>query len=225
MDKLPFAPYDFFGYLASGFALLAGMQLAFGFPPIFGRQQTVVESLFLLLIVYVVGHVLATPAKAFWEDLVVDRLLRRPNINLLRDKRPLLRGLLFPGYYKPLPSAIRSAILDRAHSEGVQGEGEELFLHVRYSPDIRSDEKLIGRLDAFRNQYGFNRNLSFTGILVGCILMARAHFVHVAEMRFYGMGAIALGLLLFYRYLKFFRQYSYELFNHYRPQPHQGRLV
>jgi len=224
MDKLPFAPYDFFGYLASGFALLAGLQLAFGFPPVLGRQLTVVESLFLLLIVYVVGHVLATPAKAFWEDFVVDRLLRRPNVNLLRDRRPPLRGFLFRGYYKPLPSSIRAAIQDRAQKEGVHGDGEDLFLHIRYSPDIRNDEKLIARLDAFRNQYGFNRNLSFTGLLIGCVLTTRAHFVHSAEMRFYGIGAAVLGVFLFYRYLKFFRQYSYELFNHYRP-PQQGRLV
>jgi hypothetical protein len=225
MDKLPFAPYDFFGYLASGFALLAGFQLAFGFPPVFDRQLTVVESLFLLLIVYVVGHVLATPAKAFWEDFVVDRLLRRPSVNLLREKRPLFRGLLFPGYYKPLPSSIRTAVLDRVHSEGVSGEGEDLFIHIRYSRDVRMDDKLIARLDAFRNQYGFNRNLSFTGLLVGGILMVRAHFVHSAEMRFYGIGAAVLGIFLLYRYLKFFRQYSFELFNHYRPAPQQGKLV
>ena len=38
MDRIPLAPYDFFGYLGSGLALLAGMQLAFGFPPVLGRN-------------------------------------------------------------------------------------------------------------------------------------------------------------------------------------------
>lgn len=224
MDKVPFAPYDFFGYIASGFALLAGMQLAFGFPPVLGRQQTLVESLFLLLGVYVVGHVLATPAKGVLEDLIVDRLLQRPSVNLLREKKPVVRGLLFPGYYKVLPPAIRSGVRERARSEGIHSEGEELFLHVRYSPDIRTDEKIIGRLDSFRNQYGFNRNLSFTTLLIGPCLLIRAAVLHNDEIRAYGISALVLGGFLFYRYLKFFRQYSYEMFNCYRPKQ-QGRLV
>ncbi len=224
MDKIPFAPYDFFGYIASGFALLAGMQLAFGFPPVLGRQQSVVESLFLLLAVYVVGHVLATPAKATLEDLVAHRILKSPSINLFRDRRPPIRGFFFPGYYKPLPPATRSAIRERAQSEGVHTDGEELFLHVRYGGEIRSDEKLVARLDAFRNQYGFNRNLCFASVVVGTCLLARAGLVHNFEMRAYGAGAIGLGLFLFYRYLKFFRQYSYEMFNCYRPKQ-QGRIV
>jgi hypothetical protein len=224
MDKLPFAPYDFFGYLAAGFAFLAGMQVAFGFPPILGRQQSLVESLFLLLAVYVVGHVLATPAKGLLEDVIVDRLLKRPSVNLLRAKEPTLRGFLFRGYYKALPEAVRSGVWERARAEGVQSDGEELFLHVRYNSDIRGDERILGRLDSFRNQYGFNRNLSFTTLLIGAVLLVRAWVLHNNEMRGYGIGAVVLGILLFYRYLKFFRQYSYEMFNCYRPKQ-QGRLV
>jgi hypothetical protein len=225
MSKIPFAPYDFFGYIASGFALLAGSQLAFGFPPVFGRQQTITESLFLLLMVYVVGHVLATPAKAAWEDFVVDRILKRPSVNLFREKRPIVRGLIFPGYYKPLPSGIRAKVQERLRAEGVHSAGEDLFLHVRYSSDIRGDEKLLSRLDSFRNQYGFNRNLSFTALLVGGMLRIRAHVANNAELRAYGIAAVILAILLFYRYLKFFRQYSYEMFNSYRPQTTQGRIV
>ena len=224
MDKLPFAPYDFFGYIASGFAFLAGVQLAFGFPPILGHQQTLIESLFLLLAVYVVGHVLAMLAKATWEDLVAHRLLKPPSVNLFREKRPRLRGLLFPGYYKPLTSPTRTAIRERARCEGVHDDGEELFTHVRFSPAVRGDERLISRLDGFRNQYGFNRNLSFTTLIVAVMLLARARVVGNAEMRWYGVATAILAVALFYRYLKFFRQYSYEMFNCYRPKQH-GRLL
>jgi len=91
MDRIPFAPYDFFGYLAAGFALVAGLQLAFGFPNVFGRQLTAAETIFLLLTVYVIGQVLATPAKAILEDLIIRHLLRSPNVNLFRETRPLIR--------------------------------------------------------------------------------------------------------------------------------------
>lgn len=224
MDKIPFAPYDFFGYIASGFALLAGMQLAFGFPPVLGRQQTLVDSLFLLLVVYIVGHVLATPSKAILENLVVHRLLRPPSTNLLCERRPMIRAFFFPGYYKPLPPGTRAVIRERARTEGVHEHGEELFLHIRYSSEIRGDEKILARLDGFRNQYGFNRNLCFTTVVVGVCLLVRAAMVHKFEMRTYGIAALAVGVFLFYRYLKFFRQYSYEMFNCYRPKQ-QGRIV
>ena len=80
MDKLPFAPYDFFGYLASGFLFTAACQATFGFPKVLGQQINAVDGLFLLLTVYIMGHVLATPAKAVLEDVLVDKVLKRPSV-------------------------------------------------------------------------------------------------------------------------------------------------
>lgn len=225
MEKLPFAPYDFFGYLASGFLFTAACQATFGFPKVLGQQINAVDGLFLLLAVYIMGHVLATPAKAVLEDLLVDKVLKRPSVNLFRDRKPTLRGLLFPGYYKPLPPDARSRITERLKAEGVHGFGEDLFQHVRFSHEIKSDEKILARLDSFRNQYGLNRNLSFTLLLVGAMMLTRNYYSPSPEMVSYGLAALAVSLLLLYRYLKFFRQYSYEMFNHYRPRQPQGRLV
>lgn len=81
------------------------------------------------------------------EDGLVERILGRPNVNLFRRKRPLLRGVLFPGFFKPLPTAIQERVLSRAASEGIADPGEALFLIVRYSPEVRADEKLLARLD------------------------------------------------------------------------------
>src|ERR1700733_7847835 len=217
MDRLPFAPYDFFGYLASGFALVAGLQLAFGFPDVFGRQLTAAETMFLLLAVYVIGQVLATPAKAILEDLIIRHVLGSPGVDLCREKRPLVRGTIFPGFYTPLPLAVRGGVLDRAKAEGEHHIGEDLFVHVRFSPEIRGDEKIATRLSSFLNQYGFSRNLCFTTLIVGTLLLVRSNFVGSTQMRWYGISSLALSAALFYRYLKFFRQYSYEMFNCYRP--------
>src|ERR1700681_2539083 len=107
MDRIPFDPYDFFGYLASGLLLVVGMDLVFGFPHILGQDLKAVETTLLLLAVYIAGQMIATPAKALVEDGIVDKILGRPNVNLCRQKRPWLRWLLFPGFYKPLPTQIR----------------------------------------------------------------------------------------------------------------------
>lgn len=120
---------------------------------------------------------------------------------------------------------MRGSILERAKAEGGHSVGEDLFVHVRFSPEIRSDEKIMARLSSFLNQYGFSRNLCFTALIVGALLVVRSHFVGDTQMRWYGIGSLVLSIALFYRYLKFFRQYSFEMFNCYRPKPPQGRIV
>lgn len=217
MDRLPFSPYDFFGYLASGLLVVAGMDLTFGFPAVLGRDFTMVESAILLLVVYVTGQIIATPAKALLEDLLVARILRRPNINLLEKKKPCLRGLIFPGYYQPLPEQARKRVLARAESEGIKGIGEDLFLHVRYNPQVLENVKLMDRMNSFLNQYGFHRNLSFSALIVGVTLILKLKLgLDVSpELGMYATVSLVGGVLLFYRYLKFFRQYSYEMFNTY----------
>lgn len=217
MNKLPFDPYDFFGYLASGLLVIVGMDLVLGFPHILGRDFKVVESALLIIAIYVIGQVIATPAKALLEDGVVGKVLERPNINLFREKKPRIRSLLFPGFYLPFPEQTRMKILRKAQDEGVTGIGEDLFLHVRYSPAILQDQKLMEKLSSFLNKYGFNRNLSFSTLIVGVAILFRTSSPphNNPELTKYAIAALFAAILLFYRYLKFFRQYSYEMFNFY----------
>lgn len=216
MDRIPFNPYDFFGYLASGFLALVGMQFIIGFPSIIGHEFKVIDGIMLLLAVYVTGQILATPAKAILEDFMVGRLLGRPDALLLKVSRPMIRGFLFPNFYRPLPAKTYSDFLRKLESDGVQDkDGEDLFLHVRFSSIIRNDEKLMGRLTGFLNQYGFNRNLAFTSLIVGLALIVKWRLTGDTELMKYGISALIAGILLVHRYLKFFRQYSYELFNSY----------
>jgi hypothetical protein len=215
MNNIPFDPYDFFGYLASGLLVVVGMNLTLGFPRVFGQDLKLIDSAVLLLGIYVVGQVIATPAKALLEDGVVEKLLGQPSINLLRMKKPWVRALLFPGFYKQLPEHIREKIIARAARDQAPGSGEPLFLHVRYHPDILNNEKLIAKLDGFLNKYGFARNLAFASLTLGAAMLIRTHFAPNPELKKYAFTALVAGVLLFYRYLKFIRQYSFELFNHY----------
>ena len=98
----------------------------------------------------------------------------------------------------------------------MRDSGEALFLHVRYNSDIRANDKTLARLDTFLNLYGFARNLAFTSLIVGLALVTRTWFVQPDPgLARYAVTALVVGVLLLYRYLKFFRQYSYELFNIY----------
>ena len=120
MNRIPFNPYDFFGYLASGLTVVVGMDVILGFPSVLGADLNVVRGAFLLIAVYVAGQLIATPAKALLEDGLVDKVLGRPNVNLFQEKKPFVRGLLFPGFYQPLPKQRRERILapeQSRHSE------------------------------------------------------------------------------------------------------------
>jgi hypothetical protein len=217
MDRIPFDPYDVFGYLAAGFLVLVGLQLTIGFPPVFGRDFKLVESVALLLAAYVAGQLVATPAKAILEDLLVGRILGRPSVNLLQETPPRLGWLLFPGFYVPLPPDARRCVLEKAKAEGVTQPGEDLFLLARYCPLTLGDSRLMGRLGAFLNQYGFSRNLSFAALVVGIAMLLVPAVLpgHEPQLWKYGITILVAGVLLLYRYLKFYRQYSYELFNTY----------
>ena len=73
MDRLPLHPYDFFGYLGSGLLVVVGMQFVLGFPDVLGYDFHVVDGAILFLGVYVAGQMMATPAKALLEDIVIGR--------------------------------------------------------------------------------------------------------------------------------------------------------
>src|SRR5437867_948279 len=193
------------------------MDAVFGFPKILGREPGVIESIALLIAVYVGGQLVATPAKALLEDGLVEKILKRPSVNLFLEQKPRIRGLMFPGFYAPLPSETRKRILNKAKTVGINTTGEDLFLHVRFEPATLENAKLMERLSSFLNLYGFNRNLSFVAMLVGVGLLVAARYLpgQDAATWKYGLSLVVAGILLLYRYLKFFRQYSYELFNTY----------
>jgi hypothetical protein len=215
VNRIPFDPYDFFGYLASGLLLIVGMDLVLGFPHVSGQDLKVVDTTLLVFGMYIAGQLIATPAKTVLEDGLVDKILGRPSVNLFRRKRPWVRWLLFPGFYKPLPAQIQARIRAKAESDKAPEIGEAFFLHVRYSPEMLANEKLMGQLEIFLNKYGFARNLAFTSLVVGAAFLAKSSLTSNPELVRYGWTALVVGILLFYRYLKFFRQYSYEMFNTY----------
>jgi hypothetical protein len=209
MDKVPLTPYDFLGYLASGVVLVAGMDLLLGFPKVLGQTFTVFETAALLLMVYAAGQLLATPAKAILEDRIAGKLLGPPAATLVAATNPRIRGFFFPGYYAPLPEWARNAVLQKANGK----RGNDLFLFIRFAPESVQTEQLQGRLAIFLNQYGFCRNLSFTTLLVGTALFIAPPRPHAPpDTTTYAITLLIAGILLFYRFLKFYRQYCVELF-------------
>jgi hypothetical protein len=214
MEKIPFSVYDFFAYLSSGAVWVVTADYVLGIGLLSREKITPVLGVVLIVCAYVCGHIIAHFSSFVLEHLAVERLLRRPNIILVGGHpRWKIMKWAFPNYFRPLPQQTQERVREQANARGIQGTGEALFLHAY--PIVSSKPRLQARLDDFRNQYGFARNMSFA-LLTSAITILIAHSLGFQPVRFRWALLTALaGTAMFYRYLKFFRQYSYELFLRY----------
>ena len=239
MKEFPFDTYDFFGYIASGLLVLIGLDVLFNVPDILGADIDTVKFLAITLASYIVGQMLATPAKAILEDLVVRFVLGRPSVRLMAERSmgdP--RRYLFPNYFEPLRPRVQDKVRERAAEDGrppiskqksdgttelVELSGEDLFVRIRFQPEIRTDETLMARMDSFLNKYGFNRNVCFASICLCIAVVLKSDEAGVDQEKFrqYAWLLGSSSVLLFYRYLKFLRLYSFEMFSAYAAGPPQ----
>ncbi len=220
MSRIPFGVYDFFGYLASGFLVLAALDLVFTDGAVLKSNMQLLPGLFWLVVAYVTGHIVANMSSFLLERLLVQRLLGRPHQLLFEVPARKRWTRLFPGYHEPLPQETRERVLKKAGERaGITGPGPALFFHCFAS--VRGDEDARRRLDSFLSLYGFSRNVATAAVIAVLVLAAEIipmESVGVAlrsvEFRWAIVAAIAaVGLL--YRYLKFFRLYSVEVFVRY----------
>lgn len=167
----------------------------------------------LIILTYVAGHVVAHFSSMFFERIAVHRILRSPSLLLLGTK-PRIKFFkwVFPNYCRPLSESTQQRISEQVAARKCTAKGEGLFQHVY--PIVTRNERFQLRLDDFRNQYGFARNISFAFLVAAVAITIARWYGHPVELRWAVVAAVA-SVALFYRYLKFFRQYSYEMFLRY----------
>lgn len=224
MDRLPFSIYDFFGYLASGFVLMASLAAAFTNSDAWQQSPGVIVGTLFVVVAYSAGHIIANIAGYLLESKLVGSILGAPSTVLFGDG-PTSRWLrVFPGYYRPLPATQSKLVLERARARGCVGPGQGLFYHC-FSV-AKADDPTMLRLSTFLNLYGFARNmtvalvLSAAALVVGSLLGTASTGSLVPP----GWWAAAAGLGaigLVYRYLKFFRHYAVEVFVFYAEAPEE----
>jgi len=217
MNRIPFSVYDFFGYLASGFLFMVAVDYVIGKQWVLRDELSVVLGLFWIVVAYIIGQILAGTSAWLLERLIVGKWLMRPYTNLLRDSPKIWWAKLFPGYFTPFPVAIRNRVKEKAKADGVTETGEAVFLHV--FGEVKADEAAMARLNIFLNLYGFCRNISFTCLLVALVIVVGSWIEGTWDKLPWFFVSIVGSVGMFYRYLKFFRQYSYELFITYAALP------
>jgi hypothetical protein len=215
LNQLPFSVYDFFGYLASGALVLAAFTASFIGDQPFASSPTLPIGFLLVIVIYVLGQVVANLAGDLIERRIVREGLGNPTEILLGERRPSdAEAKLFPGYFQALPSGVRSQVRTRAGDR----KGSALFFHCHAR--MKSDPAVHARLDTFLDLYGFCRNAALamavaaTSLSVG-IGLGSAETGASAGPGWWLSLALVSVVGLFYRYLKFYRQYSVELLTSY----------
>jgi hypothetical protein len=217
--KIPFDVYDFFGYLASGFLVLCAAGHAFLGTTLDALDLKAGPATFYVLLAYIIGQIIASPSSFFLEGVIVRRWLRSPEEVLLEevneDGRPL-HEWFFPGYYERFSGGTRTRVMDAASADRVDERGRDLFRHAYVV--ARQDNTTLQRLSTFLNQYGFCRNICM-GLLISAVLLivgALMDFHHWTPIDTRKLEWAVLALVasvgMFYRFLKFFRLYTVEVF-------------
>lgn len=209
--SVPFTVYDFFGYLSSGSALVALVDYIFGYRWLLKEKLPPVQWVLLVMLAYVAGHPVAHVSSLVLESCSVGLVLGRPaEILLGRPPKSRVLGRLFRGYFRALPKETRDRVRAQATSRGFFGDGEALFLHALalVTKDVRSQN----RLDEFRNLYGFARNMALTLMVTGMVLLVTSLSNSKRPLIPWAVFSVGLGVTMLYRYLKFYRQYCYQLF-------------
>ena len=226
--KIPFSVYDFFGYLAAGFVVVASIDAGFEGGWLLREKHGVVAGLTWTFVAYIVGHLVAQISSAVLEHFIVRKCLRSCEETLFEDPLKTLLTRLFPGYYHPFPPETRSRVLAKAKDlAGLERPSRALFFHCH--PIAMSMSAAKERLATFLNLYGFCRNVSMAAALASAIFFTAALYyadfqtpritAECAKRLWLTLGALVVSVGMFYRYLKFFKHYTEEVFRSYAESP------
>ena len=214
---IPFSEYDYFGYLSCGSILVVVIDFLRGGKLLEQDKISVPEGLFLVVAAYILGQIIAGPAHWLLERKLIANVLHRPNINLFSKRKLSIQSVFFHGYYEPFPGSIQHRIKAKAKVEGSENVGETLFLQV--FSRVKQEEATMTRLNSFRNLYGFCRNVSFTCLLSSLTIAVWVQIFGGRSKLEWAAAALVISIGMFYRYLKFYQQYSYEMFISYLNLP------
>jgi len=208
VSRIPFSVYDFFGYLASGFLLLATLDYAFDGGWVLNKDIGIVFGVFWVGVAYIAGHIIANVSSYLLEKKLVRRVLVSPEETLFQAKKTTGWARIFPNFYEPFPEKLQQRILIKAKEKAdIDEPGRALFLHCHSI--VKRDEATQARLNSFLNLYGFSRNISMAATLAFIVFLADILFGTIRDNEWvWLLAAMVAAVGMLYRYLKFFKHYT-----------------
>lgn len=216
----PFTNYDFYAYLTSGGLLFVAIDYTLNDAAFLTKTDwSFVQIVIAVAAAYVGGHIVATFAQALLESIIAAKLIAKPIQLQLGFKQPTriekLVGSLVGRYYEPLPEATRSTII-QATATALKKPVEEVtnaedIFQVGFRKSIDVDGAR-SRIDDFRNQYGFCRNISFVGFIGALLLSWKAWTSAYSNFDWaLAVAASLVSIVMFIRFVKFLASFQAEV--------------
>jgi hypothetical protein len=77
---------------------------------------------------------------------------------------------------------------------------------------VKTISSVAARLDIFVTNYGFARNTSFACLIAAVVLIVVGTHTQGWAAAWWAIASLTASVGLLYRYLKFYRQYTFEVF-------------
>ena len=219
MDKIPFTVYDIFGYIAPGALLTVALDRFFPSSKILATaSQDAFSGIVSFFLLYVIGQIIAAPSSYLLERLFAKKCLQDPRRVLLEPKNTAGLRILFKEYFNPLPGKVRDKIIKKSGmkknkmKDGRQKDEKYDTIYQYIYSKVKKDTDALGRLNIFLNLFGFSRNISFAAFLLSFILLVNSFITGKWENNYWIVGFYGVSIIMLYRFLKFYRHYTYELY-------------
>lgn len=216
----PFSDYDFYSYLASGIVLLFAIDYWLsGGDWTVDKDWTIQQNVLILIVAYITGQIIAIPSSILYDTILVNTILGHPIERQLGEADLSFMQKIFAVIigkdYGRLVESVRKNVMARA-TEDTKLKTEVLLTHKQNIFDIafiaaRLREEDKTRIDDFRNQYGFSRNMSLTSFITA-VLMYYSADVNASAL---AVLFCCLGVGMLVRFLTFYTTFSAEVLRSY----------
>lgn len=219
-QKIPFTTFDFWAYLSAGFLFLFVADQVAGTGFLAREKWTVIQGVVALSGAYVVGQLATSISALVFERILVGKLLGYPpDVLFGYPKASRLIRPFFPDYFCYLPDRTRQLALEKGQAAGVSGSSDALFL-AAYT-NARATPVVFAKLETFLNQYVFCRNTALIAFVDAALLYWSYRWgAGPVDHLHWSWVAVALGIGMTFRYLKYYRNYAVEVltsFAHSKP--------
>jgi hypothetical protein len=168
--------------------------------------------------------VIPSEAAYIVEDYVVIRFMKPPITYLMAEPCGTSNGP-FPAYFSPLECNTQNKIKEKVQKGANKNlQGAELFWEAYNT--AKQDEHAFDRIVTFHQEYIFNRNMSFASFLAALALIVqlvrRVTLPKTCKFpkwlqhpRSLLAAFLFIGVILFERYLYFYRAHTIEILTSY----------
>lgn len=205
----PLTDFDFWAFLTSGGIILLAINQSFSLGWLEKESWTAIQIAVALTFAYFVGHAVAEIASRLLEKRLARKIIGSPSeiISTPKEKNKLAKYFLS----NSLEPALKELVLKHRHVD----DRSDAEIYLRASILARRDPATSSRLSVFQNQYSMCRNVCFACFFAFVLLLTSGIVLHKITDFYWSITALIMAMIMLIRFLKYYKQYSLEIYHHF----------